>query len=125
MAWNVPPQTRSCRRRGRGRRGRRRRWLRRRRLGAAGRGRLGKQGVDAPQHLGGGAAGEREQQDAPRVGAAGDQVRHAVHQRRGLAGARAGDDEQRAVAVRGGGELLGIEVGEHGRTPVRYRRAAP
>ncbi len=90
---------------------------------AAGRGRLRQQRVDAPQHLGGGAAREREQQDAPRVGAAGDEVRDAVHQRGRLAGARAGDDEQRAVAVRGGGELLGIEVGEHGRTPVRYRRA--
>ena len=87
------------------------------------RGRLGQQRVDAPQHLGGGAAREREQQDAPRVGAAGDEVRDAVHQRGGLAGAGAGDDEQRPVAVRGGGELLGIEVVEHGRTPVRYRRA--
>src|ERR1039457_4049235 len=46
-------------------------------------------------------------------------MRDAVHQRGRLAGAGAGDDEQRAVAVRGGGKLLGVELDEHGRTPVR------
>ena len=70
--------------------------------------------LDAAQHLGGGAAREREQQDAPRVGAALDEVRHAVHERGRLAGAGAGDDEQRPVAVRHGGELLGVELLEHG-----------
>ena len=70
--------------------------------------------LDAPQHLGGGAAREGEQQDAPRVGAALDEVRHAVHQRGRLAGAGAGDDEQRAVAVLRRGELLWIELLKHG-----------
>ena len=65
----------------------------------------------------------------------------AVGERRGLAGAGAGDDEQRAVAVCRGRALLGVEVGEQrigesgvragagegegfsaaiGRTPVRF-----
>ena len=70
--------------------------------------------LDPAQHLGGGAAREREQQDAPRVCPALDEVRDAVHERRRLAGAGAGDDEQRAVAVLRGGELLGVEVDEHG-----------
>ena len=69
--------------------------------------------LDPAQHLGGGAAREREQQDAPRVRAALDEVGDAVHERRRLAGAGAGDDEQRPVAVLGGGELLGVELHEH------------
>ena len=73
--------------------------------------------LDAPQHLGGRAAREGEQQDAPRVGAAADEVRHAVHERGRFAGTGAGDDKQRPVAVLGGGELLGVELVEHGRTP--------
>ena len=95
MAWKVPPQTRpeeppeavAARREHR---------------------------LDPAQHLGGRAAREREQQDAPRVGAALDEVRDAVHERGGLAGAGSGDDEQRAVAVLRGGELVGVEVDEHG-----------
>ena len=74
----------------------------------------GEHGLDAPQHLGGGAAREREQQHAPRVGAALDEVRHAVHERGRLAGAGAGDDEQRPVAVLRRGELLWVELLKHG-----------
>ncbi len=66
------------------------------------------------QHLGGGAAREGEQQDAARVGAALDEVGDAMHERGRLAGAGAGDDEQRAVAVLRGGELLWVELDEHG-----------
>ena len=73
---------------------------------------------DAAQHLGGGAAREGEQQDAPRVGAPADQVRHAVHEGRRLAGTGAGEDEQRSIAVRRGGELVGVELVEHERTPL-------
>ena len=47
---------------------------------------------------------------APRL----DEVRHAVDQRGRLAGAGTGDDEQRPVAVLRGGELLGVELVEHG-----------
>ena len=50
--------------------------------------------LDPAEHLGGGAAREGEQQDAPRVGAALDEVGDAVDERGGLAGAGAGDDEQ-------------------------------
>ena len=93
-AWKVPPQTRS---------------RRAARAVAARR----EDRLDPAQHLGGGAAREREQQDAPRVGAALDEVGDAVHERGRLAGAGAGDDEQRTVAVLGGGELLGVELDEH------------
>ena len=55
--------------------------------------------LDAAQHLGGGAAGEGEQQDAAGIGAGGDAVGDAMGQRGGLAGAGAGDDEQRVVSV--------------------------
>ena len=95
MAWKVPPQTRPGRAAG---------------AVAARR----EHRLDPAQHLGGRAAREREQQDAPRVGAALDEVRDAVHERGGLAGAGSGDDEQRAVAVLRGGELVGVEVDEHG-----------
>ena len=94
LAWKVPPQTRS-----------------ERAVGAVAARREHR--LDPAQHLGGGAAREREQQDAARVGAALDEVGDAVHERGRLAGAGAGDDEQRAVAVLGGGQLLGIELDEH------------
>ena len=82
--------------------------------------------LDPARHLGGGAARERHQQDAPRIGAVDDQMGDAVRQRVGLARAGAGDDEQRqprrAVllpdAVLDGPPLLRIEGlkvgGSHG-----------
>ena len=51
--------------------------------------------LDAPRHLGGGAAREGHQQDAARIGPADDQMRDAVRQRVGLARACAGDHQQR------------------------------
>ena len=45
--------------------------------------------LDAARHLGGGAAREGQQQDAARIGAVDDQMRDAVRQRVGLAGAGA------------------------------------
>lgn len=53
--------------------------------------------LDTAAHLVGGAAGKGHQQDATRIGAVEDQVRDPVGQRIGLAGARAGDDQQRPV----------------------------
>ena len=63
----------------------------------------------------GGPAGEGEQQDPAGIDAGGDQVGHAVGEGVGLAGAGAGDDEQRA-GVREGGRLplLRVELGEVG-----------
>jgi hypothetical protein len=54
----------------------------------------------APPHLVGRAAREGEQQNARRVGAVGDQMRHAVRQRVGLARAGAGDHQQGRRRVR-------------------------
>ena len=52
--------------------------------------------VGATLHLDGRAAREGEHEDARRIDAAHRQVRHAMRERVGLAGARAGDDQQRA-----------------------------
>ena len=51
--------------------------------------------LDPAGHLLGGAAREGEQQDAPRVGAAQDQMGDAMRERVGLARAGAGDDQER------------------------------
>ncbi len=70
------------------------------------------------RHLHRSAAREREQQDALRAHALLHQVRHAVRERVGLAGAGAGDDQERAGAKRlvcrtpaiaGGGALCGVQ----------------
>ena len=53
------------------------------------------------EHLGRRAAGEGQQQDAPRVDAPGDQPGDAMDERGGLAGAGAGHDQQRPVVMRG------------------------
>ena len=74
--------------------------------------------LGAALHLGGGAAREGQQQDAPRVGPVHDQVRDTVGERVGLARPRAADDQQRARdvgamtgnAVLDGAALLGIEA---------------
>jgi hypothetical protein len=50
--------------------------------------------IDAPRHLGRRAAGECHQQDTPWIGAAHDQMRDAVGEGVGLAGSRAGYDQQ-------------------------------
>ena len=52
-------------------------------------------GLRAPDHFLRGAAREGQHQDARRIDAVQHQVRGAVRQRVGLAGARAGQDEQR------------------------------
>ena len=65
--------------------------------------------LDAPHHLLRRPPGEGHQQHAPRVGAREDQMRDPVRQRAGLAGAGAGDDQQRAgdlaVAMQHGAAL--------------------
>ena len=81
---------------------------------AAGAGFGGEERIDTAQHLGRRPAREGEQKDAPRVGAVSDEVGDPVHERGRLAGACAGDDEEGPVAVGDGGELLGVELGEHG-----------
>ena len=62
------------------------------------------------EHLVGGAAREGEEEDALGRDAAFDEVGDAVDERARLPGAGAGDDEQRTVAVRGGGGLLGVQL---------------
>ena len=72
--------------------------------------------LDPAGHLGRGAAGERHQEDASWIATCDDQVRDAMGERIGLAGARAGNDEQggahgRAIgdAMLHGAALLRIE----------------
>jgi hypothetical protein len=55
----------------------------------------------AARHLQHCAAGKRQQQYALRVRAVKDQVRHAMRERIGLAGAGTREDQQRAIAVTG------------------------
>jgi hypothetical protein len=50
--------------------------------------------LDPPRHLGGGPAREGHQQDFAGIGAIDDQVGYPVRQGVGLAGSRAGNDEQ-------------------------------
>ena len=66
-------------------------------------------GARAPEHLARGAAREGQQQHALGRRALVDQPRDPRRQRRRLAGARAGQHEQRAARVGGGGELLGVQ----------------
>ena len=76
--------------------------------------------LDPLRHLGSRAARKRHQQDAPRIGAVDDQMGHAMGQRVGLAGARAGDHQQRRErplarrAMLDGPPLLRIEAFEVG-----------
>ena len=56
---------------------------------------LARNPLDAFRHLGGRAARECHEQDAPRVGAVDDQMGNAVRQGVGLAGSGSGDDQQR------------------------------
>ena len=65
---------------------------------------------DALAHLVGGLVGERDGEDPRGVHALVDEVGDAVREHPGLAGAGAGDDEQRAAAVDDGVELVGVEA---------------
>ena len=67
--------------------------------------------VEPQPQLAGGADAERDGEDlARRAPAGGEQVRDAVGERAGLAGAGAGHDQQRAGAVADGVRLLGREA---------------
>jgi hypothetical protein len=90
-----------------------------RRRGSGRRG-LGQDASHAPPHLLGGTTRKGEQQDAPGVGAVGDQARDAMRQGVGLARARAGDHQQRTGGPGGAGTVQdGLALGgiEAGRSP--------
>ena len=63
-------------------------------------------------HLLGGLVGERDREDLHRVHALVDEVRDAMREHPGLAGAGAGDDEQRSVPMDHGVELVRVEAVE-------------
>ncbi len=77
----------------------------------------GDDALGAPLHLGGGPAREGQQQDAAGIGAVDGQVRHAVRQGLGFAGARTGNHQQGpgdvgtigSDAMLDGTALLGIQ----------------
>ena len=77
---------------------------------------FGEDALRAARHLSGGVAGKGEQQDPARIGAAGNQIRHAMRQRIGLARAGASDDQQRTGFIghtmRDGAPLVRIELVE-------------
>ena len=64
------------------------------------------------EHIGRRPAGERQEQNAARIDALGDQPGHAMDQGGGLAGAGAGHDQQRPFAMRGRRPLLRIQLGQ-------------
>ena len=72
--------------------------------------------VDPARHFGSGAARERQQHHAARIGAVDDQMRHPVGQRVGFARAGASDDQKRAglgqrrSTVLDGAALLRVEL---------------
>ena len=62
---------------------------------------LTEQPLDAPAHLLGGLVGERDREDLPRLRLVGvDQERDAMGEHACLAAARAGEDQQRPLAMR-------------------------
>ncbi len=77
-------------------------------------------------HFRRGPARKRQQENALRIRAAADKVRDAVGERVGLAGAGAGDDQQRsAVSLRARTvlhreSLLSVQGGEEVRASVRF-----
>jgi hypothetical protein len=76
---------------------------------------LGQEVLEALAHLAGGLVRERDRKDLVRLDAGGeDQVRDPVGEDARLAGARAGDDEQRPFRVQHGLALRGVEIGEVG-----------
>src|SRR5262249_13692954 len=69
--------------------------------------------LEARAHLAGGLVREGDREDLVRLRAAsGDQVRHPMREHARLAGARAGDDEERPLGLEDGLPLRGIQVGE-------------
>ena len=89
-----------------------------RRGGHAARGLLAEQVGEPQPQLAGGAHAERDGEDLPRLrAAAGEQVRDAVRQRAGLAGAGPGDEQQRAAAVADRVRLLGRQPASRGSGP--------
>ena len=74
--------------------------------------------LDTALHLGRRAAREGQQQDAPRIDAADDEMRDPMRQGVGLAGAGAGDDQQRwrvverVAAVLDRAPLRVVQLGE-------------
>jgi hypothetical protein len=74
--------------------------------------RLGHDARGAPRHLQRRAAGEGEEQDPLRLHAFEHEVRDAVREGAGLAGAGAGDDEQRARGRLRGRALLRVQFRE-------------
>ena len=79
------------------------------------------QQVGEPQpQLAGGTNAERDREDLPRLRAAArEQIRRTVGQRPGLAGARPGQQQQRAGAERDGLRLLGGQPREQALGPGR------
>jgi hypothetical protein len=85
--------------------------------------------LDPFEHLAGRPTAERQQQDPLGPDAAVEQRRDASRQRGRLARAGPGDDQEGAVTVSGGCQLLGVEGVEHAfeqhtRRPRRGRAAA-
>ena len=74
----------------------------------------GEEMFDAAEHFRRRTPRKRQQQHAARIDASGDECRHAMGQRRGFAGPRAGDDQQGAASMAGRRPLFGIEIGEEG-----------
>ncbi len=74
----------------------------------------GPRGAGAQRHavaqFDGRLAAERQHQDARGVAAAGDPLRHRLHQRGGLSGARTCENEQRAGGVVNHGALRGVQT---------------
>jgi hypothetical protein len=81
---------------------------------------LRRDALGAPRHLGGGAPREGQEHDPPRIDAVEDEMRDAMRQRVGLAGAGAGQDQERPgraeirPAIFDGTTLLEIELREVG-----------
>jgi hypothetical protein len=79
--------------------------------------------VDALAHLAGGLVGEGDGEDAPGGHALFEELGDAVGDDARLAGARAGEDQQRRAAVVDGRLLFGVEL--HARSLPRLTCRAP
>ena len=98
--------------------------------GSFGRQAAGEEPLDPPAKLRRGAAGEGREHDALRIRAGEDERRHPMGEHRGLAGARAGDDEQRprtlglADPVLDREPLLGVDFDDRRRANQGKRHGA-